>query len=153
MDKEKLIKILYLHKKYVNGEGYGERADLSWADLSGANLSGVDLSRADLSRAYLSWADLSGANLSRANLSRANLSGADLSGADLSGANLDYSCWTFACKTLTTKIDKRIAVQLLYHTIAAMKSVDDEECKEFCKNKTVLKLANQFHRVNECGKL
>ena len=55
--------------------------------------------------------------------------------------------------TLTTKIDKRIAVQLLYHTIAAMKSVDDEECKEFCKNKTVLKLANQFHRVNECGKL
>jgi hypothetical protein len=123
-------------------------ANMSWADLSRADLSGANMSRANMSGANLSRADLSGANMSVA-----NMSGADLFEADMSGANLDYSCWTFACKTLKAKIDKRIAVQLLYHTIAAMKSVDDDECKDFCKNKTVLKLANQFHRVAECGEL
>ena len=90
MDKEKLTKILELHRKYINGEDGGVKADLSFADLHSANLHNVDL---------------------------------------------DYSCWGFSCKTLSVKIDKRIAIQLLYHTIAAMKSVDDGECKEFCKKR------------------
>ena len=68
-----LKQILELHKKWLNSEDGGKRADLSGADLSGANLRGANLSRANL------W----DANLSGANLRGANLSGADLSGADL----------------------------------------------------------------------
>ena len=73
-----LKQILKLHKKWLNDEDGGKRANLSGADLRGADLSG-----ADLRGAYLS-----GANLSGADLSGADLRGADLSGADLSGANL-----------------------------------------------------------------
>ena len=58
-----LANILELHRKWVNGENNGVKADLRGANLSRANLS-------------------------RANLREANLSGADLRGAGLSGANL-----------------------------------------------------------------
>ena len=93
MTQSELNEILEKHRKWLNDEEGGERADLSGANLSGANLSGADLSGANLSGANLSganlsWADLSGADLSGANLSWANLSWADLSGADLSGENL-----------------------------------------------------------------
>ena len=81
--KEQLAEILNLHKKWVNGEKGGVKANLSGANLSGANLSGANLFRADLSEA-----NLSGANLSGANLFRADLHGADLSEADLYRANL-----------------------------------------------------------------
>ena len=69
--QEELNEILEKHKKWLEDNEVGERADLSVADLSGANLSVADLS----------VADLSGANLSVANLSVADLSGANLSGA------------------------------------------------------------------------
>ena len=77
-----LNKKLELHKKWLNYEPDGEKADLSgadlrYADLSGANLSGANLSDADLSGADLSDADLRYANLSDANLRYANLSGAN----------------------------------------------------------------------------
>ena len=103
MTKSELNEILEKHRKWLNDEEGGEKANLSWANLSGENLSGADLRRANLSWANLSWANLSGENLSgadlsgadlrranlrQANLSWANLSGADLSGADLSGADL-----------------------------------------------------------------
>ena len=98
MTKSELNEILEKHRKWLNNEEGGEkanlsgadlrRANLSWANLSWANLSGADLSWADLSWADLSWANLSGADLSWANLSGADLSGANLSGADLSWANL-----------------------------------------------------------------
>ena len=93
MEQAKIKEILEKHKKWLNNEEGGEKADLSYADLScadlsGANLSGADLSYADLSGANLSGANLSGADLSCADLSDANLSGADLSGANLSGADL-----------------------------------------------------------------
>jgi len=106
MTQSELNEILEKHRKWLNDEEGGERANLrranlSEADLSGANLSGANLRRANLRRANLSWAnlswadlsgaDLSGADLSGANLSWANLSGADLSGADLSGANLSWA--------------------------------------------------------------
>ena len=78
-----LKQILELHKKWLDNEGGGKRADLSDADLSGA-----DLRSADLRSAYLRSADLSGADLRSADLRSADLSGADLSGADLSGADL-----------------------------------------------------------------
>jgi hypothetical protein len=88
MNIKKLNEILDEHKKWVEDNTSGSRADLSRADLYGADLSGADLSGANLSGANLSGADLYGADLSGANLSGADLSGADLSGADLSGANL-----------------------------------------------------------------
>ena len=88
--------ILEKHKKWLNAEDGGERAnlsdaDLSDADLSGANLRGADLSYADLRGADLSYANLRGANLRVADLRDANLSGANLSYADLRGADLSYA--------------------------------------------------------------
>ena len=93
MDKAQLKEILEKHRKYLNNEKDGVRADLSKANLSGINLIDADLSGAilngtNLSGADLSGADLSGADLRWANLSRADLSWANLRGADLRGANL-----------------------------------------------------------------
>lgn len=81
-----LNKILDLHKKWLDNNPDGVRADLRWADLRGedlrgANLREADLRVADLSRANLSRADLRGADLRVADLRWANLSGADLGGA------------------------------------------------------------------------
>lgn len=99
MTQEELNIILEKHRKWLNDEDDGERADLRgadlrgadlrYADLSGANLSYANLSGANLSGADLYVADLYGADLYGANLRGADLSGADLYGADLSGANLD----------------------------------------------------------------
>ena len=100
MLNEKLKKILYDHKLWINGEG-GYRADLRGAnlkeeDLRGVNLRGVDLREVNLSGANLSgtdlrWTDLSGANLSGANLREADLTGTDLSGVNLRLANLRWA--------------------------------------------------------------
>ena len=78
-----LKQILELHKKWLNNEDGGKRADLSSADLSGANLNSANLRGANLRGANLRSADLNSANLSGADLRGANLRGADLSGADL----------------------------------------------------------------------
>lgn len=48
MLKEELEEILKLHKKWLNSEKNGERADLSSANLSGADLYGADLIGANL---------------------------------------------------------------------------------------------------------
>ena len=53
MEQGKLNEILSEHKKWLDNDELGERAD-----LRGADLSGVDLRRADLR-----WADLRGADL------------------------------------------------------------------------------------------
>ncbi|EAE2702000.1 TPA: pentapeptide repeat-containing protein [Listeria monocytogenes] len=117
MNQAELDVVIEKHEKWLR-DGYGERANLSYADLSYADLSyadlsyadlrradlscadlrradlrGADLSYADLSGADLNGADLNGADLRRANLSYADLSGADLSGADLSYANLNWINW------------------------------------------------------------
>ena len=93
MTSEEIKKVLDLHKKWLNNEQGGERANLSEADLRGANLSEADLRKADLHwadlrEADLHWAELSEANLSEANLHRANLRGAELYRANLIGAVL-----------------------------------------------------------------
>ncbi|EAE6416992.1 pentapeptide repeat-containing protein [Listeria monocytogenes] len=105
MNQAELDVVIEKHEKWLR-DGYGERANLSYADLrradlSGANLRGANLSYANLSYADLRRADLSGANLRRSDLRRADLSGAnlrrsnlrraDLSGANLRGANLSYA--------------------------------------------------------------
>ena len=153
-------------------------ANLSRADLSGADLRGADLRGADLHGANLTYADFTDSNLRMADLRGADLRGADLSSADLTGANLqeanlrgadltkvhlclsdftdanfDFACWPLFCGSLNVKIDKRIFCQLLYHTLRAGKSVDDPEVKRIFEIPEVVNLANQFHRVDECGEI
>ena len=123
--------------------------DLRWADLSGANLSGANLRWANLRRANLRWANLRRANLSRANLSWADLRRANLSWADLREADLDYSVWPLWCGGLHVKTDKRIMCQLAYHFCA--QDCDDPEY--IAARNAILDFANQFHRVDECGRL
>lgn len=91
---------------------------------------------------------LSGADLFRADLHYTNLRGADLRGADL-----DYGSWPLWCGSLTAKIDKKIFCQLLYHVVRAGQSVEDEEVRKFLDMPEVIALANQFHRVKECGEI
>mgnify|MGYP004710337191 CR=1 FL=1 len=113
MKDYELSKILELHRKWLNFEEGGVRAnlqgvnlqgiDLHKADLCGANLCGADLREsnlyqvnlleANLYKANLYAANLCNTNLCRAglqksNLCEANLQGSDLRGADLRGANL-----------------------------------------------------------------
>ena len=93
MNANELKNILKLHKKWLNDEEGGLKADLRGADLRGANLCGADLRRANLCGVNLNGASLRGADLREATLRgailyRADLREADLRGADLSGANL-----------------------------------------------------------------
>ena len=83
MTQKELQEILDKHKKWLNDEDGGERANLRGANLRGANIIG-----ADLSDAYLIGANLRGANIIGADLSDADLIGADLRGANLRGADL-----------------------------------------------------------------
>lgn len=129
------------------------RLDLRGANLRGVDLRGADLRKADLLGANLSEADLRGADLFGANLRGADLFGANLRGANLRGANLDFSCWPLWCGSLNVKIDKRIFCQLLYHSLRAGQSVDDPEVKKLFEIPEIVNLANQFHRVDECGKI
>ena len=116
---EQLKLIVESHGKWLLDEAGGIRADLRYADLRYADLRS------------------------------ANLSGADLRSADLRGADLDYSCLPLWCGSLNMTVDKRIAVQVLYH-FSRLKC-DDKEVIEV--QKLMFDLANKFHRVDECGKL
>ena len=173
MTKEELNAVLDAHKKWLNNEEGGIKADLRGAnlkradlrganlkraDLSGADLRGANLKRADLSEAILSEADLRGANLKRAdlrgaNLKRADLSEAILSEADLRGADLDFSCLPLWCGSLTAHFDDRQLKQIAYHLLRAglqSKNASKETKKELSK---LVDFANGFHRVEECGKI
>lgn len=88
-------------------------------------------------------------DLCYANLSDADLSGADLSYANLSGANLDFSCYPLWCGGLRVKTDKRLACQLAYHLC----SMQCDDAEFISMRNSILDFANQFHRVEECGRL
>ena len=150
MTQEALDKVLKSHKKWLDGDCGGKRADLSGADFYGADLYGANLSGANLSGADLSGADLSGANLIYANLRDANLRD-----ADLRGANIDFSVWPLWCGGLDVHIDDRIAIQLLYHLVRNVlySKNTSEELKSLLSQKEILKVANHFHRVDECGRI
>lgn len=130
MDKEELNKILELHKNWLNNEFPCKRADLRGADLSCADLSGADLSGADLRHA-------------------------DLSGADLNGADLDYSCLPLWCGGLKVNMDDRQVKQLMYHIMSIVKNSTNvsDELKNKLLTDVNIEVANQFHRVKECGEL
>ena len=131
---EEISKILRKHELWLNGDDNGERADFSLCDLSWACLS-----RTDLREANLRGADLHRADLREANLREANLRGADL----------DFACWPLWCGSLGVKADKRIMAQLAYHFCRVI--CDDPEVEKY--QRMIAPLANQFHRVEECGKL
>ncbi|MEG1427077.1 MAG: pentapeptide repeat-containing protein, partial [Oscillospiraceae bacterium] len=99
--------------------------------------------------------DLGGANLEGADLEGADLKWANLRDANLRDADLDYSCWPLSCKGLGCKIDDRIAIQLLYHTIsnALYSEHVSPDVKSVLSTPELLALANRFHRVEECGTL
>jgi hypothetical protein len=107
MAHEEIDKILANHKKWLNNEEGGIRANLSnanleeinlknanlmWANLEGANLSHAKLKGVDLSCANLMHTKLAYANLKDANLEKANLYDANLEGVNLTNANLSYVC-------------------------------------------------------------
>ena len=95
------------------------------------------------------------ANLERANLERANLEGANLKRANLEGANLDYSCFPLWCGGLDVHIDDKQATQLLYHLVKNVQYSKNtsKALKKLCRIKSIIRQANKFHRVEECGKL
>ena len=148
MTKEELALILDKHKKWLNDDPDGKRANLSGADLRGANL--ID---ANMRGANMRGANLSGANLSGADLSDADLSSADLSYADLRGANIDFSCLPLWCGSLSAHFDDRQIIQLIYHTVKSglnSKNTGEEVKNELTK---LIDLANRFHRADECGRI
>ena len=140
-------------------------ADLRDANLRGANLCGADLRDANLRGANLCGANLCGADLFDADLRNADLCGANLCGANLRGANLrdanlysadlDFSCLPLWCGGLDVQIDDRLARQILYHLLrnVAYSNNTSEELKSLLLTPELLNAANQFHRVDECGKI
>ena len=138
-----LKEVIRLHLMWLRDEDGGKRADLVEADLRRADLVEADLRRADLGGANLEGADLGGANLRRANLGGANLEGADLEGADL-----DYAAWPLWCGSFDAKADRRLAAQLAYH-FCRIDFGDDAVC--LVAQDALVTLANEFHRVGECG--
>lgn len=125
MNKAELSKILELHKKWLNNECDGVRADLRRANLSDANLSDADLRCADLSS------------------------------ANLSSADLDYSCLPLWCGSLLVNMDDRHVKQILYHLLSIVKHSNNvsDSIKEKLLTEENLEIANEFHRAEECKKL
>lgn len=180
MTQAKLDRVIASHKLWIKSGGVtGTPANLSGADLRSADLTGAylrsvilrdanlrgvslynaDLQYADLRNANLAYANLSNAKLCEADSGNANLSSADLTNTDLRGAdlrytNIDFSAWPLWCGSLSVKIDKRIAAQLLYHALRAMQScANDPDVAAVLSSKPCLKLANQFHRAKDCGEI
>ena len=140
MTRTELSEILERHRKWLVGEGGGQRADLSEADLSEADLREADLRYANLCGANLSGANLSGADLSGADLRYADLSGANLSGAGLCGANLYHCCLPLWCGGLRIILDRRQMAQLIYHFC----SMECEDSEVLALQKSLYAFANEF---------
>ena len=149
--------VLARHKKWLENNEGGQRADLKGADLrvadlKGADLRAADLQDADLRGADLKDADLKGADLRGADLRDAYLKGADLRDADLKGANLqradlDFSCWPLWCGSKGIKVDLRIVYQLLAHV--ACLQCDDPEFVEI--KKAIMSWAVKSHIAKNLG--
>ena len=156
--RDELEQFLRKHKLWLDCDPEGERANLSGADLREADLREADLRRADLRRADLRRADLREADLRRADLREADLRDADLRRADLREADLreadlDYSCLPLWCGSLGAHFDDRQLTQIAYHLVKAglnSKNASEETKAELAK---LIDLANNFHRVGECGKI
>ena len=95
------------------------------------------------------------ADLSSADLRYANLRYANLRYANLRSADLDFSAFPLWCGGLDVHIDDKQATQLLYHLVRNVKYSKNtsSKLKRICKIKSLVKQANEFHRVKECGKI
>ena len=124
--------VLEKHKKWLDDDEGGQRADLHGADLQDADLRGADLRDADLQDADLQGADLRGAYLK---------------GADLWGADIDFSCWPLWCGSKAITVDLRIVYQLLAHV--ACLQCDDPEFVEI--KKAIMSWAVKSHIAKNLG--
>ena len=95
------------------------------------------------------------ADLRSADLSSADLRSADLSYADLRSADLDFSAFPLWCGGLNVHIDDKQATQFLYHLVKNVQYSKNTSAnlKRICKIKSLVKQANEFHRVDECGEI
>ena len=153
MTNVKIEEILERHKKWLNAEGGGERANLEGANLEGANLAGANLAGAILRFANLAGANLAGTNLAGAilrfatlrgiNLSCATLRDANLEGAQLSGAinipYIPYACPEYGSFIGFKKADYHI-VQLEILSEAKRCSATTRKCR--CDRARVLAIQN-----------
>lgn len=91
------------------------------------------------------------AYLVEAYLVEANLKGANLLGADLLGADLDFSCLPLWCGSLEANFDDKQLIQIAYHLVKA--GLSSSNSSEKIKNELlkIKDLANEFHRIDECG--
>ena len=103
--------------------------DMRGVDMREANMREVDMRGVDMR-----WADMRGV---------------DMREADMRGVDIDFSCWPLWCGSLDVTVDKRIAAQLAYHFCRLV--CDDDEVKQ--AQKMLAPLANQFHRVEGCGRI
>ena len=117
--QNELNEILAKHKKWLNDEEGGERADLSYADLRYA-----DLRHADLRSAYLSYANMCYADLRHADLSYADLRHADL--RFLSSADGKVLACMNAGKYQVVISKEKIAIGCKFYTIEEWRGFDDE---------------------------
>ena len=139
--------VLARHKKWLENDEGGQRADLLDADLRSADLRSADLRDADLRSANLRDADLLDADLRDADLRGANLRGANLRGANLRGADLDFSCWPLWCGSKGVIVDLKVAYQLLAHV--ACLQCDDPEFVEI--KKAIMPWAVKSHIAKNLG--
>ena len=134
--------VLARHKKWLENDEGGQRADLRGADLQHADLRGAYLQGADLR-----GADLKGADLQDADLRGADLRRADLRDADLRDADLDFSCWPLWCGSKGVIVDLKVVYQLLAHVAC----LDCDEL-EFAEIKSaIMPWAVKSHRAMDLG--
>ena len=89
------------------------------------------------------------ANMRDMDLRGANMQGANMRGANMRGADIDYACWPLWCGSFDVIVDARIAAQLAYHFCRLV--CDDP--RYIAARNAIVEFANQFHRVDECGRL
>lgn len=152
MDIEKLNNILEKHKKWLNDEEGGERANLINADLSDVDLHGANLRGANLRRANLRGADLSDADLRRADLSGASLSDADLRRANLSDVTVNSTtafyhlqCPEKGSFTAFKKLRNNLIAELIIPAKAKRSSATTRKCR--ASEAKVVKIWN--YKTNE----
>lgn len=119
------------------------------ASFVSTNFVRADFTDADFTLSNLTDAVLRDVKLSGTNLEFANLNTLTLKGADMRGNNLDRSIIPLSCGSLRWKIDRRLALQFLYHFC----SHDCDDVEIMAVQNSLLTLANQFHRVGECPTL
>jgi hypothetical protein len=130
MIRERLKEILDNHRKWLNNEDGGAKANLSYTDLRGADLSYTDLMGANLRGADLSYTDLRYANLRYANLEGANLEGANLSYTDLgyaTGNNQEVKSLQLGKYYITILVGIKIHIGCQCHTVEQWEKFTDEE--------------------------